>query len=273
MASAMATNETGPLTALVLGGGGSRGAITVGLYRALVELGVQINLIIATSIGAINGAFIAAGTSPGELEARWRSLRTRNVVGSRWQFLRLLTGASSLFGNHNLRRLLQNQLPVRSFRELRIPLVILGTDLETGESVELTEGNLIEAILASTALPGFFPPIEQEGRRLVDGGLSNNVPIDVAVDRGAGRVFGMLCSCAKGLPGKSNFITVLGQCFSLAINARFRCDQQLFQPRVKLHILEPCLLPNLELLDFDRAGELIEPAYQYAIQELRLRLA
>jgi len=257
----------------VLGGGGSRGALGVGLYRALVELGIQIDMIVSSSIGAVNGALIAAGSGPGELEGYWKALRTRDVLGSRWQFLRLLTGASSVFSNNSLRNVLRSRLPVRSFSELRIPLAIVGTDLETGETVVLTEGDLIEAILASTALPGLLPPIRWQGRRLVDGGLSNNVPIDLAIERGAQRVIGMLCGCAKDLPGRANFITVLGQSFSLAINARYRCDVRMYQPRAELHILEPCLGPNLELLDFDRAWMLIEPAYQYALRELRQQLA
>ncbi len=265
----MAAGSNSPRTALVLGGGGSRGAVGVGLYKALVELGIHLDFIVSTSIGAVTGAFIAAGMSPAELESHWKSLRTSDVIGSRWQFLRLITGASSAFSNSNLRALLRSLLPVRSFGKLAIPLVIVTTDLETGESVVLTEGDLIEAILASTALPGLFPPIAWQGRRLVDGGLSNNVPIDLAIERGAERLFGMLCGCAKGLPASVNFITVLGQSFSLALNARYRCDARMYQPRAKLHILEPCLGINLELLDFDHASTLIEPAYQYALQELR----
>ena len=264
----MSEDGRGPRTTLILGGGGSRGAVGVGLYRALAELGIRIDLIVSSSIGAVNGALIAAGLSPEELGDNWKALRSRDVLGSRLRFLRLLTGASSVFSNSSLRDLLRRRPPVRSFSELQTPLAIVATDLETGESVVLTEGDLIEAILASTALPGLFPPIPWQGRRLVDGGLSNNVPIDLAIERGAERVIGMLCGCAKGLPGRANFITVLGQSFSLAINARYRCDVRMYQPRGELHILEPCLEPNLELLDFDRAWTLIESAYRYALREL-----
>jgi len=271
--ASMTTQATAPVTALVLGGGGSRGAVEVGVYRALVELGVHVDLIVSSSIGAVNGALIAAGLSPGELEDCWRALRTRDVIGSRWQFLRLLTGASSVFSNQSLRKLLQERLPVRDFGELSIPLVIVGTDLETGEAVALSEGSLVDAILASTALPGFFPPILRKEQKLVDGGLSNNMPIDLAVAHGADRVIGVACGCAKGLTGSLSPITVLGQCFSLAINARLRCDLHLYRALAELHILEPCLEPELELLDFDNAWMLLEPAYKYALQELPQQLA
>ena len=268
----MSTTGAAPRTALVLGGGGSRGAVEVGLYRALVELGVRIDLVVSSSIGAVNGALIAAGLAPPELEAHWRETRTRDIVGSTWRFLRLLTGAASVFSNDRLRNLLRRRLPVHSFSELRLPLAIVATDLESGESLTLTEGNLIEAILATTALPGLFPPIRWHGRWLVDGGLSNNIPIDVAVEQGAERVIGILCGCAKNLPPRANLISVLGQSFSLAVNARVRCDLRLYERRVQLHILEPCLDSNLELLDFDHASTLIEPAYQYALRELRRQL-
>lgn len=273
MEATIAMKDTPPLTALVLGGGGARGATEVGLYRAMVELGIRIDLVLGSSIGAVNGALIAAGLTPAELEDYWRGIRTRDVVGSRWQFLRLLTGSSSVFSNHRLRDLLRRRLPVSSFRDLRIPLGIVATDLETGETVVLREGDLLEAILASTALPGLFPPVPWQSRRLVDGGLSNNVPIDLAVDQGAQRVIGMLSGCAKGLPSSLSLVSVLGQSFSLAINARFHCDVRLYGPHVELHILEPCLEPNLELLDFDRAWTLIEPAYQHALRELQQRLS
>ncbi len=258
-----------PLTALVLCGGGSRGAVEVGLYQAVVELGIPIDFVVGSSIGAVNGALIAAGMSPAELVQHWTSLRTRDIVSSRWQLVRLLTGLSSVFSSQRLRDFLERRLPVRTFRDLRLPLFIVATDLETGEAVVLNEGDLIEAILASTALPGLFPPVSWHGRKLVDGALSNNVPIDLAVDQGAGRIVGMLCGCAKGLPPRPSLISVLSQSFSLAANARFRCDIRYYHSRVRLQVLEPCPGPDLELLDFDRAWTLIEPAYQHALRELR----
>ncbi len=91
----MAAGIRGARTALVLGGEGSRGAVGVGLYRALAELGIRIDLIVSSSIGEVNGALIAAGLSPEESKAAGGALRTRDVVGAHWQFLRLLTGASS----------------------------------------------------------------------------------------------------------------------------------------------------------------------------------
>jgi NTE family protein len=139
-------------------------------------LGIPIDLIVSSSIGAVDGALIAAGMAPAKLEECWKALRRCDVVGSHWQFLRLLTGPSSLYSNETLRRLLRSHLPVWSFNELRIPLVIVGTDLETGRATALSEGDLIGAVLASTALPGLFPPILWKGRNLIDEACQTTYP-------------------------------------------------------------------------------------------------
>ncbi len=261
-------NFTGK-TALVLCGGGAPGAVEVGLYRALVELGVQFDFVVGSSIGAVNGALIAAGLSPAEIEEHWRRLRTRDVLGPRWQAVRLLWGAPSVYDNHRLRAFLQETLPVPWFRQLRIPLYVVATDLKTGEAVVLDQGDLTEAILASTALPGLFPPMLWRGRQLVDGGLSDNVPIDVAVARGAGRVIGILCGCGQMPWRHPSLISILGQSFALALQARFRSDLRFYKDRVDVQILDPCPGSGLPLLDFDRAWTLIEPAYEHALKLLR----
>lgn len=258
-------------TALVLSGGGAQGAVEAGLHRAVVELGIGFDFIVGSSIGAVNGALIAAGLTPLEVASRWRALRSRDVLGSRWQPLRLLWGAPSIYGNHRLRDLLEDILPVRRFQDLKFPLAIVATDFETGESVVLDKGDLIEAILASTAVPGLFPPIRREGRTLVDGGVANNVPMDVAASRGADRILGILCHCAES-PRKWRLSSVLAQSFSLALRAHFRCDLRYYQERVAVWILDPCPGACLGLFDFDRAWTLIEPAHAHALAQLRQQL-
>ncbi len=265
-ASMQQLNRNGK-TALVLSGGGAQGAVEVGLYRALTELGVSFDFVVGSSIGAVNGALIAAGLTPEEIARRWRRHRTRDIVGSRWQLVRLLWGAPSVYSNQRLRAFLRNILPVQKFEDLEIPLAIVATDFETGKSVVLDKGDLIEAILASTAVPGLFPPITREGQTLVDGGLSNNVPIDVAADRGADRVIGILCHCAESTR-VGGLVSVLTQSFSLALRAHFRCDLRFYRDRLDVWILDPCPRACLALFDFDRAWTLIEPAYEHACTQL-----
>jgi NTE family protein len=178
-------------TALVLCGGGSKGALEVGLYRALVELGIPIDLIVGTSIGALNGAFIAAGTSPAELARIWRSVRPRELFRLNPAILWKLARADSLFTNTALRAFLERHLPVRRFEDLSIPLAVSATRLQTGEAIYFDHGDLIEPLLASIALPGIFPPIERDGYQLLDGGLADNVPITVAARQGATRAIFM----------------------------------------------------------------------------------
>lgn len=258
-----------PRTALILCGGGSRAAVEIGLYRAIVELGIHVDFIVASSSGAVNGAFIASGMDPGAIAEQWKTLRTRNVIGTPWPWIRVLRGAPSLYSNSRLRRLLQRRLPVACFEDLRIPLTILATDLESGEAVPLRSGGLIDAILASTALPGVFPPVAWQRRQLVDASLSDNVPIDFAVAEGAERVMGMLCGCRHPFGSRPRWSSILAQSFSLAIQAKFQCDLRVYRSQTEVHILKPCPGPDLGLLEFDRAWTLIEPAYQHALRELQ----
>jgi NTE family protein len=267
----MLSEHSAGKSALVLSGGGAHGAVEVGLHRALVELGIPFEFVVGSSIAAVNGALIAAGLTPEEIERRWRGLRTRDVVGSRWQPVRLLWGAPSVYSNQRLRALLRNILPVHRFQDLKIPLAIVATDFETGKSVVLDKGDLIEAILASTAVPGLFPPIAREGRTLVDGAVSNNVPLDVAAERGAKRIIGILCHCPES-PRSWGLVSVLAQSFSLALRAHFRCDLRFYQERLDVWILDPCPRACLPLFDFDQAWTLIEPAYHHALAQLGDRL-
>lgn len=157
-------------TALVLCGGAAHGAIEVGLYRALVELGIEFDFIVGTSIGAVNGALIAAGLSPAELAERWRHIRTSDVLDFRRGWLRLLRNAPDLCDGWRTEQFIRRLLPFHTFMHLPRWLAIVATDLMTGEAVVLEWGDLVEAVLASIALPGLLPPRRYRGRWLIDGG-------------------------------------------------------------------------------------------------------
>ncbi len=146
------------MTALVLCGGGSRGAVEVGLYRALVELEIPIDFVVGTSVGAINGAAIAAGVPPDALAGLWKDLRRRDLFRLNRELFWKLLWADSLYDHRPLRRFLERFLPAKRFEELRVPLIVTGTDFGTGQPVYWREGNLLDAILASVAMPGLFRP-------------------------------------------------------------------------------------------------------------------
>jgi NTE family protein len=180
-------------TAFVLSGGASLGAIQVGMLRALYERGITPDLIVGTSAGALNGAFVAARpptpTTADELGDVWRSVRRSTVFPAN-----PLSGFVGFIGRRNylvpdwgLRALLTHHLPIEALEDAVIPLHVVAVDLYSGEEVRLSEGSAIEAVMASAAIPGVFPPVSWEGMELIDGGVANNTPISHAVELGAER--------------------------------------------------------------------------------------
>jgi NTE family protein len=162
-----------------LGSGSARGWAHIGVIRALEAAGIRPNLVAGTSIGALVGAAYALGKLD-ELEAWVRALRARDVVG----FLDIGVG-SGLIKGERLMAALHADSGDRTIEELSTPFGAVSTDLRTGEEIWLRSGATLDAVRASIALPGLFPPVEREGRLLVDGGLVNPVPISLARAMGA----------------------------------------------------------------------------------------
>ena len=166
----------GPRTAFVLSGGGNQGVAQVGMLRALFERDIVPDVVIGTSAGALNGAAISYApnlTGVAQLAAVWEQLRSDHVfpggkIHRAWNVVRRGT---HLFESVGLEALIHHSSPARSFSDLEIPLRVIATDLDSGEEVVLVRGPLKPALLASTALPGVFPIVHHDGRRLVDGGV------------------------------------------------------------------------------------------------------
>jgi NTE family protein len=259
--------------ALVLCGGGSRGAVEIGFYRALVEMGITVDFIVGSSIGALNGAFIAAGVSINEMYELWRSVRFRDIFGLNWRSLLNLRRAESVYDNKKLRRFLERHLPAKWFEELRVPLTIIATDLETGESVRLEHGDLIEAVLASVAIPGLLPPVSFQDRQLVDGGITNNLPLDVAMEKGATAILGIRCQwehCRCALHPKEparGLVNILSRSFDIAESARCRKEIEFHGGEIPMIILEPRFHFFVGMLDFGRGAELLDEACCFAMSE------
>jgi len=258
------------MTALVLCGGGSRGAVEVGLYRALVELGIGINLVVGTSVGAINGAAVAAGISPDALARLWRGLTRRDLFTLNRQLLWKLIWADSLYDHRPLRRFLERNLPVRRFDDLSVPLIVAGTDFETGQPVYWREGNLLDVIMASVAMPGLFPAQVIRGIRAVDGGITDNVPIDIAVAEGADVVIFMLCACCdRTTRPVRGLLPILRRALSIAIDRKYHADIQRYAGQARLIALEPPIGREIDLLDFSHSDELIGRGYAAAMAALK----
>lgn len=153
---------------VVLGGGGARGVAAIGILDVLVGAGLKPAAVAGTSMGALIGAFWAAGFSVDEMKAL--------ATGTRWREVVDFAGAGGILRGQRFQRWLSDHLPAR-FEDLEFPLVCTATDIDTGELVRLESGDLVSAVRATCAFPGAFVPVERDGRHLVDGGLKSTVPV------------------------------------------------------------------------------------------------
>jgi NTE family protein len=189
----------------VLGGGGSLGAGQVGMLRALRDRGIRPDLVVGTSVGSVNGALLAL--NPDEATARlediWqRMTRTRVFPGGPIAQLRTLRQhRNHLFPNTGLAEILRTELAgVDDFASLQLPFGTVAVDAITGEAVLMTSGPLTPAILASSAIPGIYPPVYHDGHVLYDGGVIANVPIRQAIALGAKSLVILDCAFPGHLP-------------------------------------------------------------------------
>ncbi len=155
---------------LVLGGGGARGLASIGIVEVLEGEGLRPAAIAGTSMGGLVGAFLAAGRSASDCR--------RLTMELGWRDLLDLPGPGGLIKGQRYAHWLAEHLPPR-FEDLRVPLAVTATDIDRGELVVLSEGDLVSALRATTAFPGAFVPVERDGRLLVDGGVLNTLPVDV----------------------------------------------------------------------------------------------
>src|SRR5690349_18688643 len=182
-------------TAFVLSGGGSLGAVQVGMLHALADRGIQPDLLVGTSAGALNAAFVAGhGAGPAavaELGRVWQSVRSRRLfhLEPRRALLALLGQRPALFAPDGLEELVRGHLAFDRLEDASIPLTLVACDLLSGEETVLREGPVHEAIAASCAIPGIFPPVEIDGRLLVDGALANNAALSIATEAGADPIY------------------------------------------------------------------------------------
>lgn len=179
--------EPRPRIALALGSGAARGLAHIGVLKVLENEGIPVDLIAGTSIGAAVGALYAAGVSARRLEKTMRELDWRALA----RLIDPTLPTSGLIDGKRVATFVGELLPVATFEELRIPLAITATDVETGEEMIIRKGNLLEGLRASIAFPGIFTPVAFGERFLVDGGLTNPVPVDIAYRMGADKVIGV----------------------------------------------------------------------------------
>ncbi len=252
-------------TTVVLCGGGARGAVEVGFYRALCELDIRIKGIFAASVGALNGAAIAAGLTPAELTELWLGIRRQDIIGKNWRSLLRPWAFDGPYTLDPLRRLLADRLPTTRFDDLKLPLTIATTNLQTGApSYWSDEGDLLEPLIASMSLPGVFPPVDMDGAQHIDGGIANNVPLDRAVEAGASAIMLILCTCCP-IPSRRlrNVLEITRRSFAIALDCKYRADIKHYGEReVAIHVVVPRVDVDVDLLNFDHTKRLIDAGYQ-----------
>jgi len=194
-----------PKVALVLGGGGAKGAAEIGALRIIEKAGVDVDMVVGTSIGAVIGSLYAAGYSVDEMEELFLSITWNQLLAGEKNSggeASLMSTVMSFLGSGNssgagdgtfaegqsIEQLLDSLLRrrgVRYFSDTKIPFKCVAAEEESSEMVVLSDGRLSKSVRASMAIPGVFSPVKINGKRLADGGMANNLPIDVARAMGA----------------------------------------------------------------------------------------
>jgi NTE family protein len=254
-------------TAVVLSGGGNRGVSQVGMLRALVEAGVRPDVVIGTSVGSLNGAALARDPSPAGIDVLtdvWLGIDREllfpdSTLTRAW---RLASRKRYIWGNEGLAQVIDS-FGVDEFSELAVPLRVIACDLANGEEAVIAAGPLKPALLASCALPGGYPPIEHDGRLLVDGGVINNVPVSHALSGPVSQIY--VCDTSAdldiGLPRSA--IEVMMRAFAIARQGRVRRDLERYEhdPRV---IFLPRVVDKRRPFDFTGGEELMRTGYDSA---------
>ncbi|MCL2485620.1 MAG: patatin-like phospholipase family protein [Endomicrobia bacterium] len=172
--------EKAPKIALVLGGGGARGFSHIGVFNVLQAEQVPVDLVVGTSIGSIVGAFYCAGMPMSKAEELAKNFTWKSVSDISATSMLSMLFTENLLSNEKIETFLNENIGDLRFDQLQIPMVCVATDLNTGERVLLRDGSVSFAARASATLPGIFKPVEYRQRYLVDGGLSENVPVNIA---------------------------------------------------------------------------------------------
>ncbi|WP_346055495.1 MULTISPECIES: patatin-like phospholipase family protein [Amycolatopsis] len=254
----------------VLGGGGSLGAMQVGMLRALDEHGVHPDLVTGTSVGSLNGAFLAL--EPADATRRlpeiWVHMtRQEAFPGGVFSQVRTLRHAKThLFPNTGLAAIVREHLGEHTtFEDLKLPLGVVTTDVDTAEPHLFRSGELLAPLLASAAIPGIYPPVEHDGRLLYDGGLVANVPMRQALAMGAKSLVVLDCAFPGQIPSPPRTIAeVLMYTAMISMRNQAVLEAPLAAAEVPVVYLPGPVPMRLSPLDFRHTGELTERAYEAA---------
>ena len=250
-------------TAFVFAGGGSLGAVQVGMLKALTRLNIVPDFVVGASVGAINGAYFAADPAEegvARLERVWHKMRSADVFP-----FSILNGLFAILGRRDhlvvpafLESLVESELPSKTLEAGRIPCHVVATDVLTGAEVILASGSATKALLASAAIPAVFPSVAIDGQFLMDGGVANNTPISTAIRLGATRIIVLPTgtSCALQRP-PHGAVAVALHALNLLVMRQLVSDIEHFSTRAELVVLPPLCPVTITAYDFSQTTDLI----------------
>ena len=257
--------------AYVLPGGGALAAYQVGVLDALTTAGMQPDRLIGVSAGAMNAALFAwsnGGVQP--LERIWATVRRRDLLRVHPGRLALALAGKrrSFLDNRHGVAFLRKHLGARRIEHAPIPLSIIATDLGTGRPFILESGDVVSAIVASSALPGVFPPVEIDGHTLIDGGVVADVPLDVAADLGMASVIVITVPPLAPTPAPHHPLAVVLRSSTWGVEAHGRTI--VARPPDGLRVVEiPTLPSSVTTFAVGSAAATIEDAREYTERWLR----
>lgn len=252
-------------TAFIFAGGGSLGSIQVGMLRALVANGVNADMVVGSSVGAVNAAYYAGSpTAEGveRLAQIWLSLRREDVFPFTWlTMFTFLLRRDFLVSAAGVRSLIDTHLPYRNLEDAKLPVHVVATDLLSGEPVVLSKGSASHAIMASTAIPAAFSPVFLEHRYLADGAITSNTPIKAAVGLGARRIVVLPTgyACALKSPPPDAIACAL-HALTLLIARQLLHELNSLGSEIDFCVAPPLCPLQCSPYDFAMTGELIERA-------------
>jgi NTE family protein len=257
-----------PLTAFVLAGGASLGAMQAGMLRALYERGIVPDLLVGTSAGALNAAFVASRPQTVEtadqLALVWQELRREQIFPL--SLRALLVGLSGhrdhLVPDGGLRRLVAHHIEFADLGDAAVPLHVVAFDLAANCEVLLSWGPTVEVITAAASIPGIFPPVPIGGRSLVDGGVINNTPISHAVALGAKRIFVLPTRDVGRAPSRISrgALGAAMEGLSLLTDSRLRFDLARYSSDAELVVLPAPNRLDVQPTNFGHSRRLIDEA-------------
>lgn len=256
-----------PKVALVLGGGAARGFAHIGVIRALEQEKIPVDMVIGTSVGSLIGAIYANDRNSFGLEWTAFTLEKDNIFD--YGLLSVFAGMGLAKGE-KLEEFIKSKVPTTNIENMKIPFAAVATDLNLGTRVVLERGSVVKAVRASSSIPGVFEPVLHQGHLLVDGGVTDNIPIDVAREKGADLVIAVDISENVENHNITNVVDVILQSVNIMFN------ENVLARKKDADVLITPAVGSVAMLDFSQKKQCMQAgieATQKALPEIRAKIA